>query len=84
MVSTFCRILSFRLVFLSIRQFLGFLVGGRAWFFQALCFILSSAPKVLAWVILLYPPFLFQSGVWILHCLDDWLPLALSRGILLG
>ena len=41
--------------FLSSHKFLRFLVGGRAWCFQALCFILSSVPEVFAQVMLLCP-----------------------------
>ena len=63
----------------SSRRLLQFVVGGRTWQFQVLCFGLTTAPQVFTRVMVPVLAFLHRMGVRILRYLDDWLILASSR-----
>ena len=64
----------------SSRKLLGFISQGTIYHFQALCFGLSTAPRVFTRVFAAMSACAHAHGIRLLRYLDDWLVLPSSKG----
>ena len=70
-------------VYLDSLHFIRFVAQGRVYQFSALCFGLSTAPRVFSWVMAPVSAILHSWGIRMRRYLDDWLVQSSSRDSLL-